>query len=101
MKNNAIIIQDDGTMRLAKYREKSDIAKWFDDGAYYIQYINEENLFPLTTKGLQDAVQRHIAVRHQELLDNHYDNPGDFATERELALYELIHQPKKVQTNEL
>jgi hypothetical protein len=98
VQSNSIIIQDDGTIRLANYNEILKRAKWFDDGTYNTQFVDEENLFPLNTEGLQEAIQRHIVVRHQELLDNHYDNPGDFATERELAVYELIQQPQTAQT---
>jgi hypothetical protein len=98
VQSNSIIIQGDGTIRLASYSEVRSTAKWFDNGDYYTQSVAEENVFPISTEGLQEAIQRHIVVRHQELLDNHYDNPGDFATERELAVYELIQQPQTAQT---
>ena len=88
--NNAIIIQDDGTIRIATYNAVRSTAKWFDDGAFYTQPVSVDNVFPLTTEGLQEAVQRHIAVRHSELLDNHFDNPGDEATEAELRVYETL-----------
>lgn len=91
MNNNVIIIQDDGTPRLAICRPGRNVARWFDNGEFYNQAVAEENTFPVTTEGLQEAMQRHIAVRHKELLDNHLDNPASEAIDAELRVYERLN----------